>query len=195
MAAAIAPIRRSLYVIEDDVQALLECAGTVTPEQEQEYLADLSRALGEARDKRDAVAQYMAHAEAQIEFAKAEIKRLQERKAAFEGSLDRIKGYVVRIMEESGQKKLEGNSATLSLRKCPPALEVLDEAAIPATYKTGTLTMPGYLIDTVLDSLDLDAPVALNWSVDKRAIRAALEAGQAIAGAGFAPERNTLVRK
>jgi hypothetical protein len=193
-AAPVIPIR-SLYNVESDLLALLECLETVTPEQEQEYILDLAKALGQAKEKRDAVAQYMSHCENQIEFAKAEIKRLQERKAEFEANLEKLKRYVVQIMDAIGTRKLEGNSVTFSLRKCPPSVEITDEAAIPANYKTATLQMPGYLADQVLDALDIDAPVTLNWSVDKRGIRAALDGGLDVAGASFAPERSTVVRK
>lgn len=191
---AAAPLA-SLYYIEDGLLALLECADTVAPEQEQEYVADLAQAIGNAREKRDAVAQFLAHCEAQAEFAAAEIKRLQERKAGFENAAERLKGYVVRVMEMSGQKKLEGNNATLSLRKCPPSVEVLDEGSVPPQYKVATLKMPGDLVDTVLDALNIDSPVTLNWACDKRAIKTALEAGTAVDGAAIAPERFTVVRK
>lgn len=194
MAAPAIPAR-SLYVIQDDVQALLECADTVAPEQEADYIADLARLLGERRDKTDAVAQFLAHCESQIDFAKAEIARLQERKASFETHLDRLKGYVVRVMDATGTRKLEGNNATLSLRKCPPSVEVLDEGAVPPEYKVATLKMPGDLVDRVLDALDLDSPVSLTWACDKRAIRAALDAGTPVDGASFAADRFTVVRK
>jgi hypothetical protein len=191
MAAAL----HSLYAIEDNLMALLECLETVAPEQEQEYILDLAKALGQAKDKRDMCAQYMAHCENQIEFARAEIKRLQERKAEFEANLEKLKRYVVQIMDAIGTRKLEGNSVTFSLRKCPPSVEVTDEAAIPPQYKTATLQMPGHLADELLDLLPLDAPVSLNMTCDKRAIKDALAGGLDVAGASFAPERSTVTRK
>ena len=185
----------TLYSVEESLSALLECADTVAPEQEQDYVADLAQAIGNAREKRDAVAQYFAHCESQIEFAKAEIARLQERKASFEAHLERLKGYVVRVMDATGTRKLEGNNATLSLRKCPPSVEVLDEGSVPPAYKIATVKMPGDLVDTVLDALEIDSPVSLTWACDKRAIKAGLEGGAEVPGAAFAPERFTVVRK
>lgn len=193
-AAPVIPIR-TLYQIEDDLQALLECVETVTPQQEQEFAADLGRALSEAKDKRDGVARYMAHCESQVELAKAEIERLRERKASFEKSLERLKQYVVCSMDILGVRKLEGNCVTLSLRKCPPAVEVSDEAAVPPAYKTATLKMPGNLVDKVLDALNIDDPVTLDWSVDKRAVKAALDGGASVEGAAIAAEKYTIVRK
>jgi hypothetical protein len=50
------------------------------------------------------------------------VKRLQERKGALEAQLDKLKAYVVRIMDDAGVKKLEGNSVTFSLRKNPASV-------------------------------------------------------------------------
>lgn len=193
-AAQVVPIR-TLYELEDDLMAMLESMDTVTPDQEQEFLADFGRALQTAKDKRDSVARYMAHCESQIELAKAEIERLRERKLAFECSLDRIKSYVVYTMESLGTKKLEGSCVTLSLRKCPAAVEVLDEGKVPVEFKTATFSLPGPLVDKVLDALAIDDPVRLAWNLDKRAIKAALDAGDAVPGAGFAPEKHTIARR
>ena len=195
MAAAPVISIRTLYDIESDLQALLECVDTVTPEQEADFAHDLGHALMAAKDKRDDVARYMSHCESQIELAKAEIERLRARKADFENSLERLKAYVVRSMDGLGVKKLEGNCVTLSLRKCPPAVEVLNEAAVPPAYKNATLTMSGALVDKVLDALSIDDPITLNWQVDKRGVKAALEAGAEVPGAAIAAEKFTVVRK
>ena len=193
-AAPVIPIR-TLHQIEEDLAVLLESVDGVTPELEAQYLDDLGRALGAAKDKRDAVARYMSHLENQIVAAKDEIKRLQDRKADFEGALDKLKGYTVRVMDGLGVKKLEGNVVTLSLRKNPASIEVLDEETVPSTYKTATLTMSGALVDTVLDALEVDAQVKLTWAVDKRGIKAALDAGAEVPGAAIAPDKFALVRK
>ena len=193
-AAPVIPIR-TLYQIEEDLAALLESVDGVSPELEQQYIADLGHALQSAKDKRDAIGRYLSHLENQVQAAKDEIKRLQDRKAEFEGSLERLKSYVVRVMQDTGAKKLEGSVVTLSLRKNPPAVEVADESAVPVEYKTATLTMAGSLVDRVLDALSIDDAVRVEWAVDKRGIRAALDVGATVEGAGYAPERYTLVRR
>lgn len=193
-AAQVIPIR-TLYAVESDLAALLECVETVEPAQEQEFLTALGAALESAKDKRDRVAQYMAHCESQVELAKAEMDRLRERRASFETQLEKLKTYVARVMDEAGVRKLEGNSVTFSLRKNPASVEVLDEEAVPASYKTATLTMSGELVDCVLDALDIDAQVKLAWSCDKRAIKSALDGGADVPGAAIAPDKFALVRK
>ena len=193
-AATVVPIR-TLHQIEEDLAVLLESIDGVTPELEQQYVEDLGCALSAAKDKRDSVARYMSHLENQVQAAKDEIKRLQDRKAEFEGALDKLKAYTVRVMEDMGVKKLEGSCVTLSLRKCPASVEVYDESAVPPAYKNATLTMSGDLVDKVLDALSIDDPVTLNWSVDKRSIKSALDAGREVEGARFADEKHTVVRK
>jgi hypothetical protein len=98
-------------------------------------------------------------------------------------------------MDETGTKKLEGNLVTFSLRKNPPSVEVLDEMAVPAMYKVATLTIAGVLVDAVLDALELDAQVRLDWFLDKRAIKAAIDAGSDVPGAAIARDKYSLVRK
>ena len=192
--ATVVPIR-TLYTVEEDLLALLDCLETVQPDQERQYILDLAKAMAQARSKRDSVAQYMAHCEDQIEFAKAEIERLRARRASFEASLDRLKRYMVTIMESLQTRTMEGNAVTFSLRKCPPSVEVLDDVAVPPAYKTASLEVPGTLAEQILDSLPMDAPVSLDWKVDKRAIKDALVGGLAIPGAALAAERNTVIRK
>ena len=69
----------SLYSLEEQLVALAETVDLVVPEKEEAFLADFQQALSAAVDKRDRVAQFMAHLENQITFAKTEIQRLQDR--------------------------------------------------------------------------------------------------------------------
>jgi hypothetical protein len=200
-ALAVLP-RPTLYDLEETLQGLSECVETVSPEQEAEFLAEFGRALSAAVEKRDSVGRFLAHLESQIELAKAEIERLRERKASFEAALERLKTYVVRVIEAQGVKKLEGSTVTLGIRKCPASIEVFDEIAVPLDYKGATVRLPAKLLDRVLDALDFElAAQVLEQSrdtgiaVDKRAIKAALDAGTLVPGARFAAEKHSLVRK
>ena len=194
-AATVVPIRQSLWDIEERLAGLLDTAEAVLPEQEDEFVQELRAVLATAADKRDAVAGYMSHVEAQIQLAKDEIQRLRIRRQSLEDALDRIKTYTVRCMEGLEVKKLEGRTVTLSLRRCPASVEVTDEDQVPLAYKTAQLTMPADLADQILDTLPFDAPVTLQHTVSKTAIKAALDEGARIPGAAFAEQRNTLVRK
>jgi hypothetical protein len=176
-AATVIPIqapRGSLYEITDHLAALFDTIEMVeTPEDRLAIEAEIDRYLAAEIRKVDSVAGYLAHCETQSDFAAAEIKRLQERKALYERRFDRVKQYVIGVMEFQGLKKIEGQTSTLALRGCPASVDVLDEAAVPEEFK---------IAKTVV-------------SVDKKALKAALEAGRDVAGADLVFGKNTLVRR
>ena len=91
-----------LYMIEDELAALIETADMVSPEQEREFRLEFQAALTAAVEKRDRVGQFMAHLELQNDFAKSEIDRLRIRKAAFERALARVEIYVIETIEKLG---------------------------------------------------------------------------------------------
>lgn len=178
MAAApvisIAARKGTLYEIIDHLGALLDTLeGAGDPEVIRSIEADIAACLDAQTRKVDAIAGYLAHCEAQQEAAAAEIKRLQERKSLYEKRQERLKAYVVRIMEDLQVRKLEGETSTLMLRACPPSVEILDEEAIPEQYKVTRVAV----------------------SVDKKAIKAALEADIDVPGADLVVGRNTVVRR
>lgn len=201
-ALAVVPLRHTLYDIQDHIAALIESAETVAPEQEAEFLQDFQHWLEARGEKVDSVAQFMCHLESQIDLAKSEIERLRDRKHAYEIALERLKSYVVRVMEASGQKKLEGHTVTLSIRKCPASVEIVNEPEISPDYKVVSLSLPARLLEQVLDAIDfnlagkvLERSSDKDVTVDKRALLDALKAKTPVSGARLAPEKHSLVRK
>jgi Siphovirus Gp157 len=196
-----------LYVIEDQLAALVETAELVSPEQEQEFRAEFQTALTAAVEKRDRVGQFLAHLEQQIDFAKFEIDRLRQRKATCERALARLEDYVIGTIENLGTdgkgkyRRLEGKTTTFSLRACPPSVEVTDESTIPAEYKVLMLKLPAVTWEQLLDSLEIEQRAAVlgqvkspEVSVDKRSIKVALDGGAEVPGAGLAIRRHSLRR-
>ena len=197
----------ALYDLEEHLQCLLDSEETVPPELESEYDLALREAVIQTVAKRDAVGQFMAHCESQIAFAESEIKRLQDRKAHFERTFERVEGCVIRtilsldIDAKGKYRKLEGNTACFSVRKCPVSVEVTDESAVPAEYKSMPITLPVVEWEALLDSLDFDHRERLlsvakrgAIAVSKTAIKAALEEGP-MAGAHLVTDKLSLVRK
>ena len=196
-----------LYVIEDQLAALIETAELVSPEQEQEFRAEFQAALTAAVDKRDRVGQFLAHLEQQIDFAKFEIDRLRQRKATCERALERLENYVIGTIENLGTdgkgkyRRLEGKTTTFSLRACPPSVEVTDETAIPSEYKVLLLKLPAVTWEQLLDGLEIEQRSAVlgqvkspEVTVDKRSIKAAIDGGVDVPGAGLAIGRHSLRR-
>jgi hypothetical protein len=196
-----------LYAIEDTLAALIETAELVSPEQEREFRTEFQTALNAAVDKRDKVGQFLTHLERQIDFARFEIDRLRQRKAASERALARLEEYVIETIEKLGTdgkgryRTLEGKTTTFSLRGCPPSVEVADESAIPAEYKTLTLKLPAVTWEQLLDGLDIEQRAAVlaqvkspEVGVDKRSIKAAFDGGADVPGAGLVSGRHALRR-
>ena len=196
-----------LYVIEDHLAALIETAELVSPEQEQEFRVEFQAALTAAVEKRDRVGQFLAHLEQQIDFAKFEIERLKQRKAICERAHARLENYVIETIENLGTDSqgrhpaLEGKTTTFRLRACPPSVEVTDEAAIPAEYKTLTLKLPAVTWERLLDGLDIEQRAAVlgqvrspEATVEKRGIRAAIDDGVNVPGAAMVIGRHSLRR-
>jgi hypothetical protein len=196
-----------LYAIEEHLAALIETVEMVPPEQEQEFRASFEAALTTAVEKRDRVGQFMAHLEQQAAFAKAEIDRLRVRKALCDRTLERLEQYVIETIEHLGTdakgryQKLEGKTTTFSIRACPPSVEVTDEAAIPAEYKTVLLKLSAVTWERLLDDIDIDERASVleegrcaEVSVDKRSVKDALERGAAFAGVSLVVGRHSLKR-
>ena len=196
-----------LYLIEDQLAALIETAELVSPEQEQEFRLEFQTALTAAVEKRDRVGQFLAHLEQQIGFARFEIDRLRQRKATFERTLERVETYVIETIEKLGTdakgkyRKLEGKTTTFSLRGCPPSVEVSDESAIPSEYKTVLLKLPAVIWEHLLDGLGIEQRSAIldqvkspEVFVEKRSIKTAIDGGADVPGAGLAVGKHSLRR-
>lgn len=196
----------TLYAVEDHLNCLMECEDTVTPEQEEEFVRDLAVALNAAVEKRDKLGQFMAHMEQQVAFAKQEIDRLTARKKMFERAIEKAEGYVVRVIESLGTdakgkpKKLEGQTVTFSLRNCPASVAVANEVTIPIAYKHIAVKLPVPLYERIVDALDIETAAETmdaggTISVDKVALKHALQAGEEIPGAVLVTDKKALVRK
>jgi len=156
------PAARPLYDLEEHLAALVDTEEIVPEEQEAAFALELQTAISATAAKRDRVGQFMAHLESQAALAKAEMKRLQDRSRFYERALERMEGYVTKVIESLGvddkgkRKKLEGTTVTFSLRGCEQRAEVIDEEAVPSKYKRVTVTLPAETWELVCDSLDLD---------------------------------------
>lgn len=199
--------RLSLYALEEQLLALSDTVEMVEPDQEQEFLAQFQATLKAAVEKRDRVGQFMAHLEAQVAFADAEVKRLQERKAFMARALERIEHYVILTIQslpvdaKGKYAKLEGKVTTFQIKKCPPSVEITDVEQIPAEHKSVTLTLPLPLYDELLDSLDLDfagkiadAVSKAKIDVSKTSVKDALKAAE-VPGARLIDDKYRLERK
>jgi hypothetical protein len=196
-----------LYVIEDWLAALIETAELVPPDREEEFRAELTRALETAVEKRDRVHQFLVHCETQAGLAKAEIDRLKQRKEMFERVAARTEEYIVATIESLGKdakgkpRKLEGKTVTLQLHACPATVEITDETAVPAEHKTITVKMPAPVWEQVLDSLEIETRASVfeavksaEYTISKGSLKKALDAPGDVPGAKLVTGRHSLRR-
>ena len=210
MAAALA--LPNLFDVEESLTALLDTVELVAPDQEQAFLEDFAAALTTATDKRDRVAGKLAKLEAQQAYAAGEIKRLQTFKKSAEAAQERLEGYVTYVIQRLGKdakgkwRKLEGNTSTLSLRACAASVEVVNQSDVPNDYTRSIVTLPTAMLSDILGVLADCTPrfyervapevaSTLKIEVDKRAVKATIDAGEAVAGAKLVTDKTTLVRK
>lgn len=163
----------SLFEIQDHLACLFDTLDMCEPQDRTELEGEIDRYLEAEIRKVDGIAGYLAHCEAQQLFAAEEIKRLQSRKHTFEARYERLKQRVICLMEDQGKKKLEGRTSTLMLRACPVSVLVEDDAIVPDEFKVAKTTV----------------------SIDKRAIKSAIDQGFEVPGAQLVSGLNTLVRK
>ena len=132
----------------------------------------------------------------------------KERKVGLERGRDRVEGEVQRTIESLGRdsagryRRLEGNLFRFSLPACPPSVVITDEDRVPIEYKCYTLKLPAELWEEIAAMLDakllaqVQQHVALREvSVDKRAIKAEIEAGWQVPGADLNTCKYRLERK
>jgi hypothetical protein len=212
MATAVAVLSKptpTLFDVEEGLTAFLDTAEMVTPDQEDTFLADFEAALAAAADKRDRVAGRIARLEAQQGHAAEEIKRLQAFKKSKESEQTRIEGYVSYVIRRLGKdgkdkwRKLEGNTSILFLRGCAPSVNVVSESLIPLDYKRAMIQIGAAMWDDVLNALApefRDVVLAattndLSVTVDKVAVKAAIQAGIDVPGAKLITDKTALGRK
>jgi hypothetical protein len=139
------------------------------PSEQMEGL--IAAACAQHLRKVDSFAQFLTHLENQADFAADEIKRLTARKRRLELHYERLSNYALRIMDERGWLELNGETADIRIKRNPPAVQILDETAIPAEFKT----------------------IKQEVTLDKNAIKARIKAGKEVPGAELTQTRKVVI--
>lgn len=189
----------TLYAVEGWVEDLQDTEGAVTPEQQQAFELELSRAL-ESRDRTERVAQSIRQIEAAVEFGEKEIDRIRKRCNMLENIAGRLREGVLKFiiaLELDGSArfpKLKGRTLTMSARSNPPSVEIKNLDEIPVRFKTAKVEMPLELWQVLVDAFPSDTAGALKGiAVDKRAVKAAMDKGENIAGVDVILDRYCLM--
>ena len=91
---------------------------------------------GAIQEKAQNLAVFIKSLGADIEIIKAEEKRLADRRKALENKQSGIKNYLQSQLEMAKLDKIKTAVITVSMQNNPPAVRIIDEAIIPAQYKT-----------------------------------------------------------
>lgn len=134
-----------------------------TDQEEQAIIDTLEGAQYPMEQKAKAISFVLRAAQIDIDAHAAELKRLDDRKTALEAHKDRLMAYVHAAMMKADIKKLPAGSYTFTSKKNPPKVEITDQAALPVQF----LSFP-----------EIPPPTP-----DKKAIAAALKAGEPVPGA------------
>ena len=141
-----------------------EANGELTPEVMAAYdkLAQHGQqAIAIMADMRDELT-------ARMSSRKAKAKELTELAKKDEAMLENNQKYMLAIMEKLGLKKVEVGALVVTRSDGRESVNVIDEDAVPDTYKRAILTIPAdklYLVEAVLGKLDVKA------EVDKTAVK------------------------
>lgn len=152
----------SLYVIADEyMQAVAKLADLDLP---PEVVADTLEGLsGNLEVKATNVAMFVRNLESMAEQIKAAEGAMAARRKAIEARAERVRDYLLTNMQRTGISKIECPYFKLAVRENPPSVVIDDPSAIPAEF--------------------MRQPEPPPPSPDKTAIKAAITAGNDVAGA------------
>ena len=122
-----------LYELSDDYKSLAKAleSDETLKDDIAPLLADIK---GKFDDKAVSIAKLALSINADIETVKAEITRLSKRNTALESKAAWLKEYLFNEMTTANIDKIDGDVLTVSLRKNPASVNILNAAQIPDNF-------------------------------------------------------------
>jgi len=168
-----------LYELADQYRQLkdaLEQCETARDSEEHMNLVDFAEeridAIADAFDvKVQNVALVIKELEAEADMIDGEVKRLQARNKSRVNSIDWLKRYLYDALIMTKTDKVEGPMTTVSLRKCPTSVAIVEDDMVPSEFVTQETVM----------------------NIDKKAIlKHFKDTGEIVAGCEFTTDKRTL---
>lgn len=123
----------ALYTVAD--QYLADVSKLEEMDLDDQTFADTLESLsGDLEVKATNVAMFVRNLEASADSIKQAEKQMADRRKALEAKADRIRSYLLENMLRTGISKIDTPYFSLSVRKNPPAVEVINLDAIPDEY-------------------------------------------------------------
>lgn len=154
----------TLYTIAAEHRALADALQDM--DLDEQTIADTLDAESGLVEKSQSVAFVIRNMEAFAAAVKAEADAMTERAKQAQKRADSIKAYLHSCMTLAGVQKIEHPQFTLSIAKNPASVQILDDKQIPAKF--------------------MRQPVPPPAAPDKKAIKAAIEAGEDVPGVKLA---------
>lgn len=123
----------ALYTVAD--QYLADVSKLEEMDLDDQTFADTLESLsGDLEVKATNVAMFVRNLEASADAIKQAEKQMADRRKALEAKAERIRSYLLDNMLRVGISKIDTPYFSLSVRKNPPAVEVINLDAIPDEY-------------------------------------------------------------
>ena len=154
---AVAPViairPQTLWEITEHLSALLDSLDMCEDaDVKAECEAEIQEYLGRQLAKIDHMAEFQDHIEAAIAMRKKQVQLLEKANRRSTGILERIDNAILRTLDATGRKSLEGTLYSFSLRKLPPSVEVIDQSVVPPQYIRTTVSES---VDKTIAKIDL----------------------------------------
>ena len=162
----------TLYQISQEHRALADALQDM--DLDEATIADTLEAESSLVEKSQSVAFVIRNMETFAASVKAEADAMTERAKRVQKRADSIKAYLHSCMALAGVQKIEHPQFTLSIAKNPISVQILDDKQIPAKFMRQPEPPP-------------PAP-------DKKAIKAAIEAGEEVPGAKLAQSTSLRIK-
>lgn len=145
----------TLFDLERELVELMEFAEEATAEDEiLQARVLIEQYLEKRADKVDAIRGYLKHCDMIAACAREEVKDQAARAKAWEARAQRLKDTCVSVMQQFGEKRLEGRTGELKLHANPPSVEIYDAMLLPVGVMRYKVTFSGALWERLMDFRD-----------------------------------------
>ena len=182
----------SLFEIDAELDGLLDEIEEQTAqggEPAEEIVARFQEFCSAYGEKVDRIGRFLRRMEAREMFCRAEAIRLGDRARAAAGKVERTKNMVLYYLMSRDLKAIEGREFTLRAQKnSQDSVRIIDEAALPVSFRKIDARIGGLLWETVLANLPDELGKMLERTVeesrpDTDSINAAIQHEEEVPGA------------
>ena len=125
----------NLYLLSGKYLELMDLAESLEEEDEQAFNDTLEAILGEVEIAADQYADIMAEINGRVDVIEKEIKRLTDRKRAFQNRYDRMKTAIFETMKRTEQKEIKTALHTFKIVKNGGLAPLVITGDVPRDYQ------------------------------------------------------------